>query len=138
MTRELTMAGRAVTARSDADRQPMMPPGLGGRERDMAALGRALAGSSAVVLIAGEAGSGKSRLLQEYMASPEGRARRALVASCPPFRQPCTLGPVVDAIRQATDEGTGLRLSALAWARRPFFPGGGDGLPGTPQAARDA
>ncbi len=133
------MARRAVTERSDADRQPMMmPPGFVGREQDMAALGRALAAPPAVVLIEGEAGIGKSRLLQEYLASAEGRARRAFVASCPPFRQPCTLGPVVDAIRQATDDVTGLRLSALAGTLRPLFPEWADGLPCTPEAAEDA
>jgi predicted ATPase len=99
------MEGQAVTGRNTAGPPQVQPPGFVGRERDLAALSSALAGAPAVVLIEGEAGIGKSRLIAEFLASPGGQARRALVARCPPFRQPHTLGPVTDAIRQAAGQG---------------------------------
>jgi DNA-binding NarL/FixJ family response regulator len=89
-----------------------------------------------VVLIEGEAGIGKSRLLAEYTATASGA--RMLVADCPPFRQPQTLGPVVDAVRKATDTLAGLRLSPLAGMLRPVFPEWASELPEAPEPAEDA
>src|SRR5258708_5287254 len=139
MTRELTMTRAAVTERSGAGRWPMMrAPGFVGREAELAGLARALADPGAVVLVEGEAGIGKTRLLREYLATPSGRAHHALVATCPPFRQPCTLGPVVEAVGQATETVTGLRLSALAGALRPLFPEWAGDLPPALEPAGDA
>jgi DNA-binding NarL/FixJ family response regulator len=111
-------------------------PGFVGRERELAALSEALAHGPAVVLIEGEAGIGKSTLLREYLAS-SGEGQRALVAHCPPFRQPHTLGPVADAVRQATDRVTRLPLSALSGALRPLFPEWADDLSPSPEPAED-
>jgi predicted ATPase len=114
-------------------------PGFVGRSRELAALTGALAGSPAVVLIEGEAGIGKSRLVREYLASPGGRARTVLLVTCPPFRQPHTLGPVAAAIRQAASDGArGLGLSGLAGALRPLFPEWSGDLPPVPEPAEDA
>jgi hypothetical protein len=88
-----------------------------------------------VVLIEGEAGIGKSRLVQEYLASAEGGA---LVACCPPFGRPHTLGPVADAFHQATDGVRGLGLSGLAGALRSLFPEWVAGLPPAPEPTEDA
>ena len=100
-----------------------------GRERELAALRRALDAPSAVVWIEGEAGIGKSRLLREYLAALTGAigrqtdpASRVLVARCPPLRHPQTLAPIVDAIRHSSGRVAGLRLSPLAGALRPLFP----------------
>ena len=70
-------------------------PAFVGRQAECAALAEALARPPAVVLVEGEAGIGKSRLLHEVLSSPEGRRCRGLIAVCPPFREPYTLGPVV-------------------------------------------
>ncbi|MEH0981389.1 ATP-binding protein [Micromonospora sp. CPCC 205556] len=51
-------------------------PRFVGRDREVAALGGALGQPPAVVLIDGEAGIGKTRLLREFLASPAGRGRR--------------------------------------------------------------
>lgn len=112
-------------------------PAFIGREPEMAALAEALSDGAAVVLIEGEAGIGKSRLLREYLSAWDGGAR-VLTASCPPFHQPHTLGPVVDALRQATDRVTRLPLSPLAGALRPLFPEWADDLPAAPEMAEDA
>ena len=93
---------------------PLIPaPGFVGREAEMAAMGEALSTPPAVVLIEGEAGIGKSRLVNEFLCSPSGRQLSSLVAVCPPFRQPQTLAPVVDAVRRSVDDVAALRLSAF-------------------------
>ncbi|WP_433256699.1 helix-turn-helix transcriptional regulator [Streptosporangium sp. CA-135522] len=115
----------------------MSVPALVGREPELAAFEQALTGAPAIVLVEGEAGIGKSRLLREFLGSPIARRRRSLVAWCPPFREPYTLGPIVDAVRQAADRVAGLRLSPLAGALRPLFPEWADELPVAPDPLDD-
>lgn len=130
------MAERAAARSSGAHRPPALsPPAFVGRAPELAALGRALAGPPAVVLVAGEAGIGKTRLLREFLAAHGDRG--FLVAGCPPFRQPYTLGPVVDAIRQATDSVRDLALSPLGGALRSLFPEWVADLPDAPEPAED-
>ncbi|MEQ4302211.1 AAA family ATPase [Plantactinospora sp. B6F1] len=109
-----------------------------GRDAELTALARALARPPAVLLVEGEAGIGKSWLVRELLASPEGRRHRCLTMVCPPFREPFTLGPVVDAIRQAVDHVAGLRLSGLAGTLRPLFPEWAGELPPAPEPLEDA
>lgn len=91
-----------------------------------------------MVLVEGEAGIGKSRLVREAVAAAAIPGRRMLTAVCPPFREPLTLGPIVDAARQACADVSGLGLTALAGALRPLFPEWVDGLPPAPEALADA
>ena len=133
------MASTAATEREATGRAPeICPPGFVGRDTELARLSEALARPPAVVLVEGEAGIGKTRLVRELFASPSMRRRGSLVAACPPFRQPLTLGPVVDALRQTADDVRGLRLSALAGALRPLFPEWAAGLPPAPEPLEDA
>ncbi len=134
------MAARASRESGSARRWPgASPPAFVGRDRELAALVEALAsGPAAVVLIEGEAGIGKSRLLHEFLASPTAASRRTLVAGCPPFREPFTLGPIVDALRQTVDDVGCLNLSALAGALRPLFPEWAADLPPALERAEDA
>jgi DNA-binding CsgD family transcriptional regulator/tetratricopeptide (TPR) repeat protein len=122
-----------------ADVRPpdVRPPGFVGRERELAALAAALAPAAAVVLIEGEAGIGKTRLVREFLATRPATGRATLVATCPPFRRPHTLGPVVDALRQAAMDIRRLRLSPLSGALRPLFPEWAAGLAATPEPLRD-
>jgi tetratricopeptide (TPR) repeat protein len=142
------MAGRAVSEqqitagppgaqRPDAGPPDVRPPGFVGRERELAALAQALGPAAAVVLIEGEAGIGKTRLVREFLAARPAAGRTTLVATCPPFRRPHTLGPVVDALRQATVDIRRLRLSPLSGALRPLFPEWDAGLAATPEPLRD-
>ncbi|MFI1098195.1 ATP-binding protein [Streptomyces sp. NPDC020917] len=125
--------------------QPAVPDGLPavrgprlvGRSAELDRAVRSLtAGTPATVLVEGEAGIGKTRLLQEVLAAPglDG----VLVAGCPPFRDTLTLAPVVDAVREARTGVAGLGLSALAGALRPLFPEWADALPPAPERLDDA
>jgi hypothetical protein len=74
----------------------------------------------ALVIVEGESGIGKSRLVREALAVVATAGSQALVVACPPFREALTLGPVVDAVRQAvrldslTGSGQGLAEQARA------------------------
>lgn len=112
-------------------------PAFVGREREVAALRNALSRPPAVVLVEAESGGGKSRLMQEFLATVRAGARRTLVAVCPPFREALTLGPIVDAVRRSHDDIAGLPLSGLAGALRPLFPEWSDALPPLPAPLDD-
>jgi DNA-binding CsgD family transcriptional regulator/tetratricopeptide (TPR) repeat protein len=92
-----------------------------------------------VVLVDGEAGIGKTRLVAEYLARRPDIGSHALVACCPPLRTPQTLAPVADAARLAAPGGIrNLGLSALAGALRPLFPEWSGHLPPALEPAEDA
>jgi DNA-binding CsgD family transcriptional regulator len=118
--------------------QAVSAPRFTGRERELAGLTGGLAVPGAVVLVEGELGIGKSRLVSEYLTTKAGRAARPVIACCPPFRQPQTLGPVADALRPAAGDIAGLGLSGLAGALRPLFPEWANVLPAAPEPAEDA
>ncbi|MFJ3672440.1 ATP-binding protein [Streptomyces sp. NPDC090106] len=113
-------------------------PRFVGRDGELDTLGSALGGEPAVVLIEGEAGIGKTRLLREFLASQARRGRHALVGACLELRVPYTLGAVVDAVREGSDDIAELKLSGLAGALRPLFPEWADDLPAAPEALEDA
>jgi DNA-binding CsgD family transcriptional regulator/tetratricopeptide (TPR) repeat protein len=130
------MSEQAATERDGAGSLPNIRASrFVAREGELAALTSALAGPPAVVLVEGETGIGKSRLVQEYLAATD---ETTLMVGCPPFRQPHTLGPVADALRQATDHVRDLRLSPLAGTLRPLFPEWAADLPPAPEPAEDA
>ncbi|KUN18790.1 hypothetical protein AQJ23_39360 [Streptomyces antibioticus] len=113
-------------------------PRFVGRDGELDAIRSALAGDPAVVLIEGEAGIGKTRLLREFLASQAQRGRYALVGACLELRVPYTLGAVVDAVREGIDDIERLKLSGLAGALRPLFPEWADALPAAPEPLYDA
>ncbi|MFD4611828.1 helix-turn-helix transcriptional regulator [Streptomyces sp. NPDC058440] len=113
-------------------------PRFVGRDREVTALEAALGHSPAVIVIDGEAGIGKTRLLREFLASQAERGRRALVGACPELRVPYTLGAVVDAVRDGVACVSGLRLSGLGGALRPLFPEWAAELPPAPEPLEDS
>jgi DNA-binding CsgD family transcriptional regulator/tetratricopeptide (TPR) repeat protein len=133
------VAGRAsVAGNGTASRRPFISaPAFTGREPEVAAISQALAGPPAVVLVEGEAGIGKTRLVREVLAGPGGQPGPSLVAACLPLRQPSTLSPLVDALRQATPDPGQLGLSDLAGALRPLFPEWAASLPAAPEPVDD-
>ena len=116
-------------------------PRFVGRDVELRRVTDALRQPPALVLVEGEAGIGKSRLVREALAVAVADGAHSLVAVCPPFREGLTLGPIVDAARQAVPSDGDLRelgLSALAGTLRPLFPEWADALPPTPEPLTDA
>ncbi|MFG1707146.1 AAA family ATPase [Nonomuraea sp. M3C6] len=98
-----------------------------GRERELRQLAAALARPPVVVLIEGEAGVGKTRLLHELTGHP------MLSGSCHPMRFP--YGPIVEALREArpTEE-----LNPVTGALRPLLPECAHFLPPAPPPPQNA
>lgn len=106
-----------------------------GRDNERDAVVRALADPLALVLIEGEPGIGKTRLLHEALTTTPDRV--VLVAACPPLREPFPLGPVVAGLRQLWQQAGGVALSPLGGALRPLFPEWADDLPPALEAFDD-
>ncbi len=133
------MSAQTVTRRAAAAHAPQVrPPRFTGRDAESRRITDALAAPSALVLVEGEAGVGKTRLVGEFFAQPSAAVGMVLLAVCPPFRQPLTLGPIVDALREAVGDVGGLGLSALTGALCPLFPEWVGQLPPEPPPVRDA
>ncbi|MFI1485079.1 AAA family ATPase [Streptomyces sp. NPDC020747] len=107
---------------------PRPAPDFVGRGTELLAVYEALENGPALVVVEGEAGMGKTRLVREAVARAVGR--EAVIATCPPLPEPFTLGAVVDGIRRRVPSPPdGLELSPLAGALRPLFPDWADRLP---------
>ncbi|MFF1874487.1 ATP-binding protein [Kitasatospora herbaricolor] len=94
-----------------------------GREPELRSLVDGLREGPAVVLVEGEAGLGKSRLLREAAARLEDQGLAVLHGWCHPLREPLPFGPVVDALRDAHALfGPGTRFSPATALLAPHIP----------------
>jgi DNA-binding CsgD family transcriptional regulator len=87
----------------------IVSPVLVGRRTELqvleAALDRSVMGQSAAVLLSGEAGVGKSRLVLELAERARASGARVLVGGCAEFGgEGIPFGPVVDVVRTLADE----------------------------------
>lgn len=82
----------------------------------------AVSAPPSVVVIDGEAGVGKTRLVAELASRPELHDRRLLFGRCHRIRESFPLGPVIDALRELGGELSGARLSPVVGALRPLLP----------------
>ncbi|MGW7243803.1 ATP-binding protein [Streptomyces sp. NPDC054804] len=126
---------RTEGAGASRRRNDLAVPRLVGRDQDLASLDRALDTRAGLVVVAGEAGIGKTRLIRELLLR---RGGTALVAVCSPFREPYTLGPIVNGVRRLAEDVSALPLSGLAGALRPVFPEWAEQLPAAPEPLHDA
>jgi len=111
-------------------------PPFVGRDELVSSVVGVLGEPGVFLLVEGEAGIGKTRLLQECLAAAELRERRVVSAACLPVGEPCPLGPVVDGIRRYRRGTADVELSPLAGALRPLFPEWAD-LPEPPERLDD-
>jgi DNA-binding CsgD family transcriptional regulator len=108
----------------------LMSPVLVGRAAELADLRRAIGHTPTVIIIEGDVGVGKSRLVREWLADPAVAGTAQLLGHCAPLREPFPLGPVIDAL---ADAGRWLpdrpRLSPVTGALHPLLPELSDKLP---------
>jgi DNA-binding CsgD family transcriptional regulator len=96
-------------------------PVLVGREEELASLLGAVLDPPAVALVEGEAGVGKTRLVQELTSRTELNDRyRCLSGHSHHLSEPFPLGPVVEALREAIPTPGG--LNPVVGALRPLLP----------------
>ncbi|MBA2440459.1 MAG: AAA family ATPase, partial [Thermoleophilaceae bacterium] len=110
-------------------------PVLVGRERELELLVEAATSPPALIMVEGEAGVGKTRLVQEALSDPSVRSRRVLVGHCHRLREPFLLGPVVEALRSA--EPPDQPLSPVVGVLQPLLPELADALPAEPAPIGD-
>ncbi|GAA2665845.1 LuxR family transcriptional regulator [Streptomyces aculeolatus] len=110
---------------------------LVGRDDELRRLVRAVGRAPGVVVVEGEAGIGKTRLVGEMAGHGELAGVRVLVGGCRQIREPFPLGPVLDAVRRVGDVAAGRRLSAVTGALRPLLPELAERLPEAPAPLHD-
>jgi len=98
-------AYRLVGVRADAERPRRLDAPMVGRERELESLRDALRSSiedrrCRLVTVIGEAGVGKSRLIDEFVGSVDGEAS-VLRGRCLPYGDGITFWPFAEAVRQA-------------------------------------
>jgi DNA-binding CsgD family transcriptional regulator len=106
----------------------VVSPVLVGRDEQLRRLVTAVTHSPAVVVVEGEAGIGKTRLVTEMAAHPDLAHRLVLTGTCRHIREPFPLGPIVEALH---DAGPHLRtdLSPIAGGLHGLLPELADVLP---------
>lgn len=115
----------------------MVSPALVGRGGELSSLVSTVSSSPSVVVIEGEAGIGKTRLLAELRHRLDGSSLRLLTGWCRRIREPFPLAPVIEAVRGLGHELPGGALSPVAGALRPLLPELTDVLPPPPQPLDD-
>ncbi len=127
-----------------ADLQPRGPtrarvssPTLIGRDREVAVLREAMVNPPALILIEGEAGIGKSRLVREAVGLGTAEQGRVLLGHCHRLSEPFLLGPIVEALRGLSDEPLSRSVSPVVGALRPLLPELAGVLPAQPVPAGD-
>jgi AAA ATPase domain len=129
---------RCLLSRSACDNPVVRCPVVVGRDGELAALaevlGQAASGSGACVVVTGEAGVGKTRLVSEAAAGARGRGQAVLVGRSAPTDRVSPLRPVGEALldglrdrRPPDDPALAPYLPALGtlvphWAAGPAFP----------------
>ncbi|WP_367129857.1 AAA family ATPase [Saccharothrix sp. HUAS TT1] len=112
-------------------------PVLVGRGEELAALLAAVAAQPSVVLVAGESGVGKSRLVRELLGRPELGPLRVLTGFCQPLREPFPYGAVLDALRNVGAYLDRVSLTPVTGVLRPLLPEIADRLPDPPERPDD-
>jgi class 3 adenylate cyclase/tetratricopeptide (TPR) repeat protein len=99
-------AYRLVAVREGAERPRRLDAPMVGRDDELEKLGRSLAEATTaqecrLVTVIGEAGVGKSRLIDEFIRSVQGEVA-FLRGRCLPYGEGITFWPLAEAIRQAS------------------------------------
>jgi len=109
-------------------------PVLVGRADELAVLLEATLRTPALILMEGESGVGKTRLVQELLARPELAGRPCFVGRCHELSEPFPLGPLLEALREARPPRS---LPAVVGTLRPLLPELAGYLPDAPATLGD-
>ncbi|MEU2773720.1 AAA family ATPase [Streptomyces sp. NPDC007162] len=108
-----------------------------GRDHELDRLLTAVRRPPAVVMVEGDAGMGKSRLVREATAALRAEGWRAVTGCCHPLREPLPYGPVVDALGKVGPWLPRTGLPPTAGALAPLLPDLADRLPPAPPEPGD-
>ncbi|NEA64376.1 LuxR family transcriptional regulator [Streptomyces sp. SID12488] len=108
-----------------------------GRRHELDRLLNAVRRPPAVVMVEGDAGMGKSRLVKEATAILRSEGWRVVTGFCHPLREPLPYGPVVDALGKVAPWLPDTGLPPTAGALAPLLPDLADRLPPAPPEPRD-
>lgn len=101
--------------------RPLVSPLIVGRDAELSALRDAATHPPSLIVVEGEAGVGKSRLVAELLRLPELRAQRRLIGRSQQLHEQFRLAPLVQAMRAAGPLQAG-RLSRATGALRALIP----------------
>ncbi len=122
---------------TSTDGRRVVSPTLVGRSAELERLAAVVSSPPSVVVVDGEAGIGKTRLVAELAARPEVAGRRLLVGRCHRIRESFPLGPVIEALRGLGEALAAVTLSPVAGALRPLLPELAGLLPPAPEPLDD-
>ncbi|WP_211231804.1 ATP-binding protein [Amycolatopsis balhimycina] len=108
-----------------------------GRRHELGQLVDAVRRAPAVVVVEGDAGMGKSRLVREATTILEREGWRVVTGFCHPLREPLPYGPVVEALRKVGPWLPGAELPPTAGALAPLLPDLAGLLPPAPPTPDD-
>lgn len=108
-----------------------------GRRHELGLLVDAVRHTPAVVVVEGDAGMGKSRLVREATTILKQDGWRVVTGFCHPLREPLPYGPVIDALRKVGPWLPGAELPPTAGALAPLLPDLAGLLPPAPSTPDD-
>lgn len=108
-----------------------------GRHREQTLLFDAIRHPPAVVVVEGDAGMGKSRLVHEATKILKSDGWRVLTGFCHPLREPLPYGPVIDALGKVGPWLPDADLPPTAGALAPLLPDLAGLLPPAPSTPDD-
>src|SRR5262245_47855442 len=104
----LERPSRGLANAADVLSRGLSSSSLVGRTEELRALLKAASHPPTLVLIEGEAGVGKTRLVQEFLRSSELGAVQRWSGGCQHLAEPLPLGPLLDALRTSLQVRTDL------------------------------
>jgi DNA-binding CsgD family transcriptional regulator len=128
-------SGKRASAVRARTRGRLSSPVLVGREDEFDSLIRAASAPPALIVVGGEAGVGKTRLVEELLDAPGFDAPHCYVGNCQSLVEPFPLGPVLEAMRNAGPGRTG--LGPVTGVLRPLLPELAPLLPDFPEPLAD-
>ncbi|MGW2569079.1 ATP-binding protein [Streptomyces sp. NPDC001537] len=103
-----------------------------GRRHELHLLLDAVRQPPAVVMVEGDAGMGKSRLVREATTTLQSEGWRVMTGFCHPLREPLPYGPVIDALGKIGPWLPDAALPPTTGALAPLLPDLADHLPPAP------